>query len=80
MHKELQELAEAGIPLKEVLRAATKNAAELLEQKDLGVIRKGAFADLVILPENPLESIDATQKTDGVVSHGGYYPKKRTYK
>jgi len=59
-------LQEAGMPPLEILKSATCHAAELIDRcGDLGVIAKGAIADiLVIRGPNPLESIQAFQQWD----------------
>jgi imidazolonepropionase-like amidohydrolase len=44
-------------PASEVLRAATVDAAELLDQPDLGRIERGARADLLLLDADPLPDI-----------------------
>jgi len=51
-------LHEAGMTPTEILRTATCYAAELIDRKgELGVVAKGAIADLLIVKGNPLDSI-----------------------
>jgi imidazolonepropionase-like amidohydrolase/ABC-type multidrug transport system permease subunit len=57
--RELELLARAGMPLNEVLRAATSRAADRLGQSTLGRITPGAVADLVVLDADPTEQIGA---------------------
>src|SRR5699024_11064205 len=47
--RELELLAQAGMPLTDVLKAATSRAADRLGQQSLGRIAAGAIADLVVL-------------------------------
>ena len=47
--RELELLAQAGMPLSEVLRSATSRAADRLGQSSLGRITAGAVADMVVL-------------------------------
>ncbi|KAI3340026.1 putative hydrolase [Ustulina deusta] len=61
LHEELQLLVDAGLSPVEALRAATSVAAEHWGLRDRGVIAPGKRADLVLLSENPLEDITATQ-------------------
>lgn len=56
-------LAEAGMTPTEILRSATCDAAELIDRKgELGVVTKGAIADLLVVKGNPLESIEPFQQ------------------
>ena len=71
LHKELELLAEAGLSNLEVLRSATITPAEFFSLEDqMGTIEAGKLADLVILNENPLESISNTQNIHLVISTG----------
>lgn len=64
-------LAEAGIPKMEAIKAITSQAAKLLEiDKRTGVIRKGLEADIVIVGDNPLLSIEALKDIRIVVNNG----------
>ena len=52
--------AEAGMPLPQVLQAATINAARLLGREgQLGVIKKGAVADIIAVEGDPVADIAA---------------------
>lgn len=52
-----------GMSIPDVLRAATTVGAEIIGQAGrLGVIRKGAEADLLVLKSNPLESLKALRQ------------------
>lgn len=55
--QELAALVERGMEPLEVLRAATVNAAELIEADDRGRIAEGLLADLIAVPGNPLEDM-----------------------
>lgn len=61
---ELDLLADScGMSIPDVLRAATTVGAEIIGQSGrLGVIRKGAEADLLVLKSNPLESLKALRQ------------------
>lgn len=64
-------LAEAGIPKMEAIKAITSQAAKLLEiNKRTGAIRKGLEADIVIVGDNPLSSIEALKDIRIVVNDG----------
>jgi imidazolonepropionase-like amidohydrolase/ABC-type multidrug transport system permease subunit len=63
--RELELLAEAGMPLGDVLKSATSRAADRLGQSTLGRVSTGAIADLVVLDADPSEQVSAYR---GVVS------------
>ena len=63
--------AKAGIPKMEAIKAITSQAAKLLEiDKRTGAIRKGLEADIVIVGDNPLSSIDALKDIRIIVNDG----------
>lgn len=71
LHDELEFLVAAGLTPAEVLRVATRDAAEFLGVLDqLGTIEKGKLADLVLLDANPLTDIRHTQRINAVVTRG----------
>jgi imidazolonepropionase-like amidohydrolase len=57
--RELELLAQAGLPLVDVLKSATSRAADRLGQSSLGRIAPGAVADLVLLERDPTEQVSA---------------------
>ena len=64
-------LVEAGIPKMEAIKAITSQAAKLLEiDKRTGGIRKGLEADIVIIGDNPLSSIEALKDIRIIVNDG----------
>ena len=69
-HMELEALAEAGIPLLQVIRAATQTPAEILGLRDLGTLSPGKRADFIVLNANPLERI-ANSRNIMAVYKGG---------
>ena len=68
--RELELLAQAGLPLMEVLEAATSRAADRLGQNTLGRITPGAVADLVVLGADPTENVSAYREVRGVYLGG----------
>ncbi len=66
--------AEAGVPAKETLQAMTINAARLLGvDRVRGAIKPGLAADIVAMPENPLENIQAVRKVTFVMKDGSVF-------
>ncbi|SPE39681.1 ABC-2 type transporter [Candidatus Sulfopaludibacter sp. SbA3] len=71
IHRELQLWIDAGIPAWVALQAATGNAAKLLRaDKQIGTIRKGLDANLLLVDGNPLIDITATERISQVVFKG----------
>lgn len=71
LHKELELLVEAGLTPLQALKAATVTPAQFfgLENK-MGTIDLGKYADLIILNNNPLDSIKNTQNIHTVIAKG----------
>jgi len=59
-----------GMSPADALRTATVNAAEALGTDDRGIIETGRLADLIAVPGNPLENIDATRDVRWVMLGG----------
>ncbi|OHE84662.1 MAG: hypothetical protein A2190_10175 [Lysobacterales bacterium RIFOXYA1_FULL_69_10] len=71
LHREMDLLAEAGVPNAQLLLAATRNAADALGAGErLGRIAPGFEADLLVLDGNPLEDIARTRDIHAVVLDG----------
>lgn len=68
---EVANFAKLGFTPIEAIRSATLYAAELLRiEEDTGTIEPGKEADLIVVPENPLEHPSAIQDVVAVVSNG----------
>jgi hypothetical protein len=86
LHHEMEMLVEAGLTPMQALKAATSWSAELLEGKKrdrnprVGSIKPGNFADLIVLPADPLANISNTKRVERVMKAGrwielGYHPE-----
>lgn len=70
-HRELQLLANAGIPNAEILRIATRNGARSLGvESEIGSVAVGKVADLVVLDADPLADISNTRRIAYVIQAG----------
>jgi imidazolonepropionase-like amidohydrolase len=68
---EIEALVEAGVPPKGAIKAATANAAAYVELDDeLGAIKEGYIADLLIVMGNPLEDITQLRNPGYVIKEG----------
>lgn len=77
LHRELKNYVSAGMTPLDALRTATVNPARLLEIEDeVGQIREGFLADLVLLQKNPLEDIRNTESIISVIVDGRYVSKE----
>lgn len=73
-HNEIWALQMGGLTNLEALRIATINGAEAMGiQKDLGSIKAGKIADLIILNANPLDDIHNTRDILYVMKDGVLY-------
>jgi len=73
-HWETWMMAAGGMTNMEALKTATINAAEYIGAgADIGSLKAGKLADLIILTENPLDDIENTQTVEKVMINGRLY-------
>jgi len=61
----------AGVPPAEVLKCMTTNDAELLGiAKERGAISPGLYADIIAMPDSPLENLEALRGVHFVMKNG----------
>ena len=68
--RELELLAEAGIPPLDIIVAATRNSAAALHEKDAGTVQPGKLANLLVLKANPGEDIRNMEKVELRIVNG----------
>lgn len=76
LHEELEMLVQAGLTPLEALKTATINPARYFNlENELGLVKEGMWADLVLLDANPIENIAHTKSINAVVKNGKYMDK-----
>ncbi|MCB0855146.1 MAG: amidohydrolase family protein [Bacteroidetes bacterium] len=71
LHEEMQILEKGGMPRLDIIKMGTLNAARMVHASDsLGSIEAGKIANLILLDENPLESIENTLAIHKVIKNG----------
>jgi imidazolonepropionase-like amidohydrolase len=77
VHQELLRLVEAGLTNYEALAAGTRNPGitvdRMVGDANFGTIVSGNRADLILLPNNPLEDVAHTQERLGVMVRGQWF-------
>jgi imidazolonepropionase-like amidohydrolase len=76
VHHELKYMVDAGLTPYQALRMGTVNVGKFYNNPDLGVIKNGALADLVLLNGNPLADINQTKNIQGVMLNGRWISKE----
>ena len=73
-YKEFQYMVEAGMPPMEAIKAATTNAADLLDLSDkIGSISKGKLADIIAVDGDPLADMTTMKNVSFVMKDGKVY-------
>ena len=73
-HWELWMLHQGGMTNMQALRAATLNGAIYLGmEKEIGSVKEGKLADLIVIDGNPLEDIYDTEKVEYTMVNGRLY-------
>jgi imidazolonepropionase-like amidohydrolase len=72
LHDELANFVEAGFTPMEALQTATSNPARFLDRTDIGSVKPGSLADLVLLAANPINNIQNTKKINAVIINGRF--------
>jgi imidazolonepropionase-like amidohydrolase len=74
--RELEAMAEAGLPPAAVLTSASAIAARAMGRDDIGTLERGKIADIVVLSRNPLEDIANVRSIVQVVRAGTVWDRE----
>ena len=70
LHKELQLMVKSGLTPLQALQASVMNSPLFLNKKEYGSLSAGKKADILLLDENPVLNILATEKINTVIVKG----------
>jgi imidazolonepropionase-like amidohydrolase len=71
--RELELMVDYGMPVLEVLRSATSVNAKVFHQNEIGQIKAGFKADLIVVEGDPIKSISQMRKVKLVMKNGVFY-------
>lgn len=77
LHTELKLLTRIGLTPRQALAAATSNVGEMFGWNDMGQVKAGYHADLVVLDENPVQEIGNLKKIRLVILNGKVLDRDR---
>ncbi len=70
LHQEIEKMVKIGLTPFDAIKTATSVAAELLRKKNIGIIKEGNLADLVLVEGNPTENISQLGSINTVIKNG----------
>ena len=70
VHQEMEDMVRSGMTPAEVIVAATRNSAELMQMTNIGTVAVGKSADFIVLDANPLDEITNTRRIATVYLRG----------
>lgn len=69
--REVELLGLAGLPPMDVLQSATRIPAEMMGKSDeIGTVEVGKFADMIMMPSDPLEDLNALKNISLTIKNG----------
>ncbi len=76
-YQEMKAMADAGLSLEDILAAASiNNAKQFKIENDYGTVEVGKIANLLLLKNNPLSSIESWNSIDMIILHGKPIPRE----
>ena len=81
IHKEMEDMAAAGLTNLEIIQSGTLNPARYFDMEDgFGEIKEGLVADLILIDADPLEDLTALREISGVMRQGDWFSKEEINK
>ncbi|MFC6101932.1 amidohydrolase family protein [Olivibacter domesticus] len=77
IHQELALMVKAGLSPLQALQASVVNSPAFLGLTEYGSVAKDKRADLILLDQNPIENIEATQKIHSVIVKGVVFDRRQ---
>jgi len=77
LHTELKLLTRIGLTPRQALAAATSNVGEMFGWSEVGQVKAGYHANLVVLDENPVQEIGNLKKIHMVILNGKVLDRNR---
>jgi imidazolonepropionase-like amidohydrolase len=70
-HRQMELMLQAGLTPMQIIQSFSKNNAEAYGiDKDFGTLALGKYADLLVVPRNPLDDMLAMRALDAVYING----------
>ena len=77
IHRELERMVDTGMTPYEVYRTGTANVGAYFEDQDtFGLVAPGHRADLILVEDNPLESVSNIENPAGVMVRGQWFSEE----
>jgi len=77
IHQELALMVKAGLSPLQALQASVVNSPAFLGLTEYGFVAKDKRADLILLDQNPIENIEATQAIHSVIVKGKVFDRRQ---
>ncbi|WJG10322.1 CIA30 family protein [Aliiglaciecola sp. LCG003] len=77
LHNEIQALHESGLTPAQVINAATVDAAKIIQQSDIGQLKKGFEASFILLERDPIKDLSQLKNIHGVYKSGKLVNRER---
>ncbi|MFA1820833.1 amidohydrolase family protein [Virgibacillus oceani] len=68
--KEFEIMKQAGMSELDVIEASTSVAADAINLKNRGVLKTGAYADMLVVKSNPLDDVENLKEQNMVIKNG----------